>query len=894
MVRSFKVLAVHKQMFPGTYNFRDEAVGTSGTDINDVILNQCDTCEIVSDYLGHKKALHFVDSNSGQIRLAPHTETSGTFELWGNNPTANDWYIRHRDNDLNFPISIYVASKTLIQILHGNGAGGTTTVNVAIAEDEWFHIKVKFDCGTAKQSVWVNEVLEVDEENFDDDDTPTNLIYINTFNDGACEGYIDAIGYSWDANYKIGDNVYPKHLKESTDSFEGDDVGTQGTSITWVDSVDTAASFEIVAEFNEHKKVLGCKYTSGAGGEDTATHNYASQSTAGWIEGWVKAIDAASIHRIQLYEDAAIVFFIAIFDDKFQYYDGTWHDVGIAAIDNTWYHIFIQWYADNTADIWVNNVLYIAGVAALNNMVSGINKIYLREYDAANFCYYNAFTSSLDGDSRGDNRLFDYNSSYTSKDITTEVVNVQTTNKYGEWLKGTLITRETYENSEIFVQIYDVNDKLSMEAELGTRDQIGIERRYALRDKNEDDLKNESSNTFSAAKIHDPADSTSMLKVILPNVSEADGDLILVEGDTKTDTYSPTTQNYPNYKMLVDIGDLADSVVIIHPDGKCYLDDDKTSGTTLDFDTEADKDKMTEPPLVSDILEEVNYIVVKGDFNPETGTRFVKVIDNVGDDKKKSWRYTNNMFKSQTDVDAYAAKLVSRAITVKKIKFSAQSVGSHNMGETVNYKFVDALYNVPQANYYVIFEQIDYDKNLNVIIMSEGMIETSKYAAAYERSEEYTDSYASSIYATEISTVALALYPRLGAATVDNGGVQMNTIAELCESTFYVGDNIDENRDIKITCTFLITTLAADGRVNIVYNIVGKKTDCTNTTAGFLTGNTDLSCELQAVFTRHELTLLAAQVNSNTFYSVDIGLNDNVADITLYNISVEWYTKRVL
>jgi hypothetical protein len=354
--------------------------------------------------------------------------------------------------------------------------------------------------------------------------------------------------------------------------------------------------------------------------------------------------------------------------------------------------------------------------------------------------------------------------------------------------------------------VYDVNDKLGMEAEIKDRIQAtlinkvwipGEVRTYPLRDKNEDDLKNESSNTFSAAKIHDPSDSTSMLKTILPTVGEEDGDLILVEGDTKTDTYSPTIKNYPDFMMLTDIGDLADSVVIRHPNGKCYLDDDKASGTSLDFDTAADKDKMTEAPLVSDILEEVNYLEIRGAINPETGVRFYKIINNVGEDKKKSWRYTNDNFESQADVDNYAAKLDARTITVKKIKISAQSIGNHNMGETLDYKFVDSLYNVPQANYYIIFEQIDYDKNLNVIILSEGMIEKSKYAAGFERNP--TDSYASAIYDTDIVITDLNIFPYLGSDTYN--GVQ--TVKDQGGMSYlYLPSNIDEDRNLTIDFVF--------------------------------------------------------------------------------------------
>ena len=33
MVRNFAVKTVHKEMYPATYTFKDEADGTSGTDI---------------------------------------------------------------------------------------------------------------------------------------------------------------------------------------------------------------------------------------------------------------------------------------------------------------------------------------------------------------------------------------------------------------------------------------------------------------------------------------------------------------------------------------------------------------------------------------------------------------------------------------------------------------------------------------------------------------------------------------------------------------------------------------------------------------------------------------------------------------------------------------------
>lgn len=204
-----KVYYKEDDLYPATYNFKDEVDGTSGTDIDGVQYNNLDTCEIKSDYLAHKKVLYIEDDGGGSaIRFDAHSETSGTFEFWLNNALADDFYIRHSDNDGNYPIAIYIAHKTLVRINYGNGAGGTLQHNVTIAEDEWFHVRVLFDCATDKQSVWINGILELDDENFDDDDTPDNFTFFQIYALGANEFYLDALGYSWDTDYNIGDNRF--------------------------------------------------------------------------------------------------------------------------------------------------------------------------------------------------------------------------------------------------------------------------------------------------------------------------------------------------------------------------------------------------------------------------------------------------------------------------------------------------------------------------------------------------------------------------------------------------------------------------------------------------------------------------------------------------------------
>lgn len=810
MARSFNVKKVRKQMYPATYNFRDEVDGTTGTDINFVDFDGSGAdciVSIVSSWQSHRKVLKCADANAAtliDVYNSFSAQPYGTIEFFVGTTDAS-----RRFNVYFQTVGTIVFGMRIEADQFQYYDGGWVNIGVVPSDNALYHIRIDFECTTGgyqglAQYDWHIYINGTHYGDYDFASNEASLNRLRLFGNNAAANYdvyFDAFGYSWDISYKIGDNCFWRHYKETSDDFESEDVGTQGLSIGWVDSEATADDTEIVQEFNNHKKIIRTYRNSGAGNYQ---HEFDSVGLNGWVELWVKVADAnAQNIFMTLREVNNIRVYVIIDNDRFEYSAGAgFVDTGAVAVDNTWYHLFVQWYSDRTFDLWVDNVQYLDGAtshAAFTGI--GISRWSIDQLDAgAKYIYFDAPISSLDGDTRADNRTFDYNDSYTREDITTLVKNVIYKNEIYKWREASLKSETSYENSEVFFQICDINNKLAMEADIKNRNQISKEYIYSLRDKNQDGLENRSSNTFTTNKIHDPTDSTSMLKIILPNISEADGDLILVDADTKTDTYSPVTKNYPDYLMLRDIADLADSVIIIQADGKVYMDDDKVSGTALDFDTEADKDKMTAAPLVTDILENINYFEIFGAINPDTGTRFYKIIDNVGDDKKKSWRYTNNEFRNQTDVDNYATALKNRTAAIKNVKFTAQSLGVHNMGETLNYKYVDALYNIPQANYYIIFESIDFDLNENTIILSEGMIESSKYAAVYERPENYNDSFAAEIYETDIIITDLNLIPESGASEDGNGIQTIKT--QLAVSHFYLPSNIDEDRDLIIDFVF--------------------------------------------------------------------------------------------
>ena len=724
------------------------------------------------------------------------------------------------------------------------------------------------------------------------------LIYFwSQFNGQAAENdlecYIDAYGESWDTDYKIGDNVHWRHYFDQDSDFESEDVRTIGTSIGFVDSASTAANTEIVAEYNEHKKII--KQTNI--GSNDLWYGGIPQATSGIIEWWANASQVNKQLPYYLREDGTVLVNI------------TFHTTGIIYAQNnaafptildpyiadTWYHFKVQWYTDDTFDIWIDNILVADGFvfAAAATQVSGINRIYGRVYDGTS--YTDAISSSTtSGNEVADNRIFDYNDSYTREDITDKVENVITSNILHGWRTGTLYSKEVYYNDEVFFQIYDVNSKLGMEADIINRMQFGSLFHYPLLDKNADDLVNESSNTFSADKIHDPTDSTSMLKVILPNVSEADGDLILVDADTKTDTYSPITKNYPDYMMLRDISDLSDSVVIIQANGKCYLDDDKASGDSLDKDVAADKLIMTKPPIPNDIVG-VNYFVIKGAMNTDTGERFFKVVDNSGNDKINTFRITNNQLKSQTDVDNYAAKIAAKLISVKEIVIETQGLSFHNMGETFNYKYIDAVYNIPQADYYIIKEDMDYDLAASIIVLSDGLVELSKYAQRYERPENYNDSYAAEIYETDINTVYPGIMPGAGAAfglgAGGDYGVVLNTNLDFVVSYFFIDTKVDESRGVEIKI-FWTRDDANNDTLFGSWSVNRRPIDGSAAWASAGGSVEDFDACVSGRGEHHPISL--STVEADYEYRVFLNLNEVARSMTITSVVVRYYIKREL
>ncbi|KKM21525.1 hypothetical protein LCGC14_1634520, partial [marine sediment metagenome] len=97
-----------------------------------------------------------------------------------------------------------------------------TSATVAYDGTAWMHVKLTFDTGTDTFSGSVNGVEIVTDEAFVGSVNSVGLTLIQaTLETGNQEGFYDAIGYSWDSDYNVGDNQYAEEGEANKVVFEG-------------------------------------------------------------------------------------------------------------------------------------------------------------------------------------------------------------------------------------------------------------------------------------------------------------------------------------------------------------------------------------------------------------------------------------------------------------------------------------------------------------------------------------------------------------------------------------------------------------------------------------------------------------------------------------------------
>ena len=411
--------------YRASYSFTDEYDGVSGTDIgfvDSITTGASTTAQIISVLGEHKKVLKFYDNDGAARVIVENTfssvQTSGTIEFWV------------RSSDPTFYLALFIMGSATagseIQFdadkISVRDGGGYTDIVDPMVVNTWYHIQMDFECGTGGYKglaaddwhVYVNGVLYGD---YDFRNGQTNVVGIKVqtlIGDLGYSYYMDAFGYSWDNDYMIGWNREEYAFfgdYNGTYSFEGEDIGTSGTSIGFIDTDTSGANsgVRIISGILSHKKTLELYDNDGADRYEIQ-NAFSSGQTAGVVEWWAQNSDANIINLMRLgNEGGDSTGQVYIYQDKHQYYSGgALHDTGLAATDNTWYHYKIVFdCATDTYNIIIDGITYQTGVAFIN-VATTINYFYFQGStgDSGYFNYIDAIDYSWSpGYSNGRNRL---------------------------------------------------------------------------------------------------------------------------------------------------------------------------------------------------------------------------------------------------------------------------------------------------------------------------------------------------------------------------------------------------------------------------------------------------------------------------------------------------------
>jgi len=201
--------------YPGTYGFENDESNSfpkGWVNINEPYAYT----KVVDGIDGHNKVLECYSGSETESYLGIKNyfepQVDGTVEFWLRKSSTESSLIKFSiyGTTQEGLVSLQIDDKNdPNKIKYSDGVQWVDT-GYAYSDDTWIHIRIDLDCTTDKYTLWIDEMSYLDNYDFagSSNEISFNQSYIWSW-DGAhptlC--WFDAIGYSWDPNYNIGDNL---------------------------------------------------------------------------------------------------------------------------------------------------------------------------------------------------------------------------------------------------------------------------------------------------------------------------------------------------------------------------------------------------------------------------------------------------------------------------------------------------------------------------------------------------------------------------------------------------------------------------------------------------------------------------------------------------------------
>ncbi len=201
--------------YPATYGFENDANMDYPSDWG--IHENGGTLKVIAGLQGHNKVIEFYRNSVATQEVYMYQnlspKTNGTVEYWVLIADVSEYMGIHIYNGASVTTQFAIRGS---KWQYASPIGWENVPNLSDPQsNRWYHISINFECSTNnyknlgqyKQEFFVDGVSSGELDFRFNYDEVNHIRFTNGRDDNDYFGYIDAIGLSWDSDYKIGDNL---------------------------------------------------------------------------------------------------------------------------------------------------------------------------------------------------------------------------------------------------------------------------------------------------------------------------------------------------------------------------------------------------------------------------------------------------------------------------------------------------------------------------------------------------------------------------------------------------------------------------------------------------------------------------------------------------------------
>lgn len=337
----------YTEHYNATYSFENEIEGTSNDDIEfvDSYVSFIGGSILINNSVGnHNKVIELNDTLGGggdDVGITNNfldTQEFGSIESWiRSSEVSNSRTTIIIKNELGqISINLFIDQDSFRYI-----DAGTQLVGKSALPNIWYHVGIVFNCTSDTYEIWINNIQYQASAGFDNNaDTLNSFTFTTRGIDLNYKSYIDAVGYSWEIEYRAN---YTFTFNELT---SGNEFSATGIYDDWI--YPSVANTDIFVRDSTpiDNEFLRFRDDSGAGFPSLRIPFIATTINA--FSYYLRFSDVSQIYEWYIQDNANDRISMRVDSGNLRIWDGVIDTIVMAVSNNIWYNISVSF--DCTTD----------------------------------------------------------------------------------------------------------------------------------------------------------------------------------------------------------------------------------------------------------------------------------------------------------------------------------------------------------------------------------------------------------------------------------------------------------------------------------------------------------------------------------------------------------------